>query len=240
MSIDRLPYVLLTDWREVKQCMQAALEWSSEDCPNLTVVVCEGPKQHARASRWTQSLPACFGTVQVWHRLLPPIALVRELRQWLLGRGFRPAQPAADQALPRQVPAELVMSGPTAQALPLQAPAELAPPVRKAQPCLRDDEGTSMMHKELVVEAARCLGGGRGPGAARKEASAEGPCLEWALPVRDSWLEVPAPKGARLVRNAVPLATPVTLAMTPIWVACGSGEGVNQLLLEAMPESYED
>jgi len=65
----QLPYILLTDWREVKPCMQAAAQERPKSRPTLTVVLAEMPQQFERASIWAQGLQECFGPVRVCREL---------------------------------------------------------------------------------------------------------------------------------------------------------------------------
>jgi len=50
----RAPFVLLTDWREVKPCMEAVAQQPPHNQPALTVVLAELPRQFDRASAWAQ------------------------------------------------------------------------------------------------------------------------------------------------------------------------------------------
>jgi len=52
-----MPYVLLTDWREVKQCMATLQGRSPQTRPVFTVVIAESSKQYMRATEWAQQLP---------------------------------------------------------------------------------------------------------------------------------------------------------------------------------------
>lgn len=51
------PYILLADWREVKPCLQVAVEQLPCNRPVYTLVLAEVPSQHERAVAWAQSLP---------------------------------------------------------------------------------------------------------------------------------------------------------------------------------------
>lgn len=63
---DRQPFVLLTNWREVKPCFQYAAAQQDPTCwPALTLVLCELPKHVERATAWAQELPAHVGVVRV-------------------------------------------------------------------------------------------------------------------------------------------------------------------------------
>lgn len=61
----RPPYALLTDWREVKPCLQAAALHPPRNQPAFTVIFCELPKQYERASAWVQSLPVRSDPVHI-------------------------------------------------------------------------------------------------------------------------------------------------------------------------------
>jgi hypothetical protein len=51
-----MPYILLTDWREVKPCMQATQGNKPQKRPVFTLVMCEDGRQYSRATCWAQSL----------------------------------------------------------------------------------------------------------------------------------------------------------------------------------------
>mmetsp|Transcript_55389 Transcript_55389/g.171575 ORF Transcript_55389/g.171575 Transcript_55389/m.171575 type:complete len:397 (+) Transcript_55389:66-1256(+) len=55
-NAQRPPFILLTDWREVKPCLMAAAEQHTTNQPTFTVVLCEEPRCFERASAWAQSL----------------------------------------------------------------------------------------------------------------------------------------------------------------------------------------
>jgi len=49
------PYVLLTDWREAKPCMDILAGRGPQNKPVFTVVICEVRGQYGRASRWAEA-----------------------------------------------------------------------------------------------------------------------------------------------------------------------------------------
>jgi len=51
-----MPYVLVTDWREAKPCMEILARRNAQSRPVFTVVICEVMGQYGRASRWAESL----------------------------------------------------------------------------------------------------------------------------------------------------------------------------------------
>jgi hypothetical protein len=78
----RPPYALLTDWREVKPCLQAAALHPPRNQPVFTVVLCELPKHYERASAWAQALPARQDPV----RICKDVGLLEGLLQELAGQ----------------------------------------------------------------------------------------------------------------------------------------------------------
>jgi hypothetical protein len=63
----RPPYVLVTDWREAKPCLQAASVHPDWQRPCLMVVVAEHPRLFERASHWAAALPPAGEVVRVRH-----------------------------------------------------------------------------------------------------------------------------------------------------------------------------
>jgi len=58
LSTTKEPYVLFTDWREVKQCVEVMDLQGPECCPIFTSVFCIDERQHCRAERWVSTLVA--------------------------------------------------------------------------------------------------------------------------------------------------------------------------------------
>jgi hypothetical protein len=50
-----MPYILLTDWREAKPCMEILARRNLQTQPVFTVVICSARGQYGRASRWAES-----------------------------------------------------------------------------------------------------------------------------------------------------------------------------------------
>mmetsp|Transcript_108310 Transcript_108310/g.316849 ORF Transcript_108310/g.316849 Transcript_108310/m.316849 type:complete len:365 (-) Transcript_108310:379-1473(-) len=63
---ERPPFVLLTDWREAKPCLQALAPQPQHCRPLLTVILADDAKQFERASLWAGSLPESTGSVHVF------------------------------------------------------------------------------------------------------------------------------------------------------------------------------
>eukprot|EP00448_Togula_jolla_P039255 CAMPEP_0170625878 /NCGR_PEP_ID=MMETSP0224-20130122/31022_1 /TAXON_ID=285029 /ORGANISM="Togula jolla, Strain CCCM 725" /LENGTH=417 /DNA_ID=CAMNT_0010952539 /DNA_START=19 /DNA_END=1272 /DNA_ORIENTATION=+ len=57
----RPPYILLTDWREVKPCRDYLSGMPRSSLPSLTVVLCEVQRHFERASEWASSLDPSAG-----------------------------------------------------------------------------------------------------------------------------------------------------------------------------------
>jgi len=81
----RSPYALLTDWREVKPCLEAAALHPPRNQPAFTVILCDIPKHYERASAWAQSLPARHDPVRVCRDM----GLLKGLLQELAGQLLR-------------------------------------------------------------------------------------------------------------------------------------------------------
>jgi len=74
-----VPSVLLTDWREVKQCMEYVLQRCPQNKPMLTVVLCGNSKQYYRASSWAKGLAESSGRVHVRMDAASPKELISDL-----------------------------------------------------------------------------------------------------------------------------------------------------------------
>lgn len=77
----RPPFALLTDWREVKPCMEALEGLPRERRPAATMVLCENQLHFHRASVWARSLPPDSDPVLVCEDTGHPEHLVSLLRE---------------------------------------------------------------------------------------------------------------------------------------------------------------
>jgi len=64
-SARRPPYVLLTDWRELKPCINTAKQVHVSSQPTFTIVFCKETPHYERASAWAKSLPPRADPVHV-------------------------------------------------------------------------------------------------------------------------------------------------------------------------------
>lgn len=64
-SAQRPPYVLLTDWRELKPCINTAKQVHISNQPTFTIVFCKDARHYERASAWAKSLPPRADPVHV-------------------------------------------------------------------------------------------------------------------------------------------------------------------------------
>lgn len=67
----RPPYVLLTDWREVKPCLEAVAVLPRRPWPALTVVIAEQPRLYERACHWAANQPPDVGPIHVFRDTSP-------------------------------------------------------------------------------------------------------------------------------------------------------------------------
>eukprot|EP00419_Tripos_fusus_P019568 CAMPEP_0172739468 /NCGR_PEP_ID=MMETSP1074-20121228/122619_1 /TAXON_ID=2916 /ORGANISM="Ceratium fusus, Strain PA161109" /LENGTH=333 /DNA_ID=CAMNT_0013569353 /DNA_START=1 /DNA_END=1002 /DNA_ORIENTATION=+ len=75
------PYVLLTDWREVKACNEAVTLHGVEGRPICTSVFCINANQQLRAKRWLSSLPERRDPIHIEGELSAAEAPVTHLLQ---------------------------------------------------------------------------------------------------------------------------------------------------------------
>lgn len=78
-SVSHQPYVLLTDWREVKPCLQTLGQEGNLGRPAIIVVLAELPQHFDRASTWTKSLDASAEPVFVLRELGSANAFMKKL-----------------------------------------------------------------------------------------------------------------------------------------------------------------
>jgi hypothetical protein len=83
----RPPYVLVTDWREAKPCLQAASVHPEWQRPCLMVVAAEQRPLFERASQWVAALPPSGEVVRVRHDIGPARDFVESAREHLCTRG---------------------------------------------------------------------------------------------------------------------------------------------------------
>jgi hypothetical protein len=98
----RPPYALLTDWREVKPCLQAAALHPPRNQPVFTVILCELPKHYERASAWAQALPARHDPVRICRDIGLLKGLLQELAGQLLAGAPLRSRPGTLQGPPGQ------------------------------------------------------------------------------------------------------------------------------------------
>jgi len=55
----RAPYVLVTDWRELKPCLDMFKQHDNTNHPSFTVVVCAHPRSFEKASQWARRISPC-------------------------------------------------------------------------------------------------------------------------------------------------------------------------------------
>jgi len=98
-------YVLVTDWREVKQSISSVTKCRPEHRPRLTIVLCKSSCQSARASEWAESVADSCGPVHVCWDTASPKELIGEMLS-MLGCGNAPQPQTAHVPTPlRQRPA---------------------------------------------------------------------------------------------------------------------------------------
>uniref|UniRef100_A0A7S0A9M7 Uncharacterized protein n=1 Tax=Pyrodinium bahamense TaxID=73915 RepID=A0A7S0A9M7_9DINO len=85
-------YALLTDWREVKHCLQYALENCPQQLPVLTMILCSA-RQYSRALRWAERMGGIVGPIYVLMEVESPKWLVDEVLAALAPCLARPLPP---------------------------------------------------------------------------------------------------------------------------------------------------
>mmetsp|Transcript_126385 Transcript_126385/g.252557 ORF Transcript_126385/g.252557 Transcript_126385/m.252557 type:complete len:518 (-) Transcript_126385:145-1698(-) len=84
----RPPFALLTDWREVKPCLQTISLQPPSNRPACTMVLCTMGPQFERAAAWAQTLPPRTDPVMVCRDLSSPKELLAIFASHLEGAGL--------------------------------------------------------------------------------------------------------------------------------------------------------
>jgi len=221
----RPPYLLLTDWREVKPCMQAAAREHVSNQPVFTVVLCEESRRHFdRASTWAESLPARADPVHVCtdlNFLQAYLANVANKQQGV--QAPQASLGALEAQTAPHLPAQLRL------ALPRAGGRTPAPP--EALPTLTANP--------MATGAFGCSGATARPGASFLATS---PILATAPVQTVKASTAPVAAAAAAVGGpAVALVLPAAAAwlLSNACIAQGSMH-MEQVLRAAMPESYDE
>mmetsp|Transcript_55967 Transcript_55967/g.157711 ORF Transcript_55967/g.157711 Transcript_55967/m.157711 type:complete len:339 (+) Transcript_55967:56-1072(+) len=217
----RPSFALLTDWREVKPCLQTAAAHRPQNRPAFTIILAELPRHHERASAWAQGLSPRADPVHICQD-------VGALKMFLADQGSRLLSSSAlhsqIQLLPQQVHQKVTCTAHYGHVLADReagaaaghgGPTLLVPLVRGAAPqwCgevqVQAGRATVAMLPARAVQAATCVAAAEGAQRAQEA---------WSRKLADS---------------------PVAQVLSPV---CGSQSPVQlaQLLRDAMPDHYDD
>mmetsp|Transcript_55968 Transcript_55968/g.157716 ORF Transcript_55968/g.157716 Transcript_55968/m.157716 type:complete len:302 (+) Transcript_55968:56-961(+) len=97
----RPSFALLTDWREVKPCLQTAAAHRPQNRPAFTIILAELPRHHERASAWAQGLSPRADPVHICQD-------VSQLNMFIADLVGRLASSAALRAQVQPLPQQLV------------------------------------------------------------------------------------------------------------------------------------
>mmetsp|Transcript_90395 Transcript_90395/g.256013 ORF Transcript_90395/g.256013 Transcript_90395/m.256013 type:complete len:350 (+) Transcript_90395:82-1131(+) len=224
----RPPFVLLTDWREVKPCLQAASQEHLCNQPVFTVVLCEESQKHFdRAANWAEGLPPRQDPVHVCRDLSFLLSFVANI-------GSR-SQPA-----PAPPPGTFMRGGTVTQA-GVQAPQAYNALLEARMPTLwasstmamppRGSGMAGIMGTDVAAEQTQYFPVSVVPPAAQ---------LLSTRPMSKATLQPTSErKSLPWAAMAVAMAQPVADVLSPV---CASQDldQVEQLLQAAMPDVYDD
>lgn len=156
------PFVLLTDWREVKPCLQAAAEDSGCGVPAFTIIVCQEQHTYERARNWVRRLPSGAGRVYVLRGLSTAKAFLTAMARRMVGRWPPcPGRPSSSCGASLGPPSE---------------PAGLRQPPPSSSSTSADRAPASLSTDRQEV-APRAVWGGAGVAATMQPAGAAAPML---------------------------------------------------------------
>jgi len=95
-SAQRPPYVLLTDWRELKPCINTAKQVHISNQPTFTIVFCKDARHYERACAWAKSLPPRADPVHVCKDLTFLKAFLADISKRAVAGTMR--HPAAEES----------------------------------------------------------------------------------------------------------------------------------------------
>lgn len=211
---ERSPFALLTDWREVKPCIQAASTHQPQNQPAFTIVLCELPRHYERASMWAQGLPPRPDPVHICRDL----SLLNMFLADLVGRFMSSA------ALSSQIH---VGQQQVHQRIPCVA--HFGHGLADKERAVTSNEGGSPI---LITAAPQWYG---------KSLTSQGATT--ILPIKallaPAYTALDTQKMPEALGRQKTLSWPVAQVLSPV---CGSQSPVQieQLLREAMPDHYDD
>jgi len=211
------PFVLLTDWREVKPCTEAVTQLRPQGCmgPALTVVLAEESRQFERASTWAQGFLPHSARVQVCQDIGPPKAFVSMLANRLRG-GSAPAAPQGRWAAP---------------ACPSTAWCGLVPN------SVPETRFTALPANKMINSAFVH----RGDEPDKASCGMDMPPHCGGALTRAPQLQLwKASDGCHHGAFATGAVSPVAQVLSPVYASGHSPSQIEQLLREAMPDHYDD
>jgi len=219
----RQPFVLLTDWREVKPCTEAIADVRPQGRtgPSLTVVLAEEPRQFERASAWAQGFPPHVDPVHVCQDLGPPRAFIAKLANSLRSRAATTAlRSSATPWGAEQCPGETALQSSATPWVPNSVPERRFLPL-KALARYENEPDEHGCGTGLMRAAQHQLWKTTPLHQARK-------------------LEAPTIATAFMAVGADTRASLVAQVLSPVYASGHTPVQIEQLLREAMPDHYDD
>jgi hypothetical protein len=264
LSTSKEPYVLLTDWREVKHCIAAMDVQGPESGPIFTSVFCTDAKQQRRAERWVSTLAERKDPVYINGSLHCAESTVKSLllqASKLLGSDVNvPRVSRLNQLInvDVQMPCSFEVVHPTSNE-------QVPPRFEKIQPMKEEVQATQRPYHTLssrvdvptlpLFELTHPKNGMRAHNMSQwtqltkqdvpvPHAFHETPLIENQVQALPFCVQKPANNPVSVVSHENPEVTDfqskVTGYVSWIWEALASPAEVEKALLAAMPEIYDE
>lgn len=217
-SATQQPYVLLSDWREIKPCVQVIAQYATHNFPAMIVVCLDQPKQYKRVAEWASTLAQQGFREHV--QIIRDLSELSGLLPKMVGStsvGTAAAAAASSPSL--QAPAVEASTTLVAQLARLSfvAPAPCAAELGREPWSTAAILGTHVAQVELANVELRCLAS---EGCRRREVAGEAP------------RSFAACKARVLNRSVAQMLTHICPSE--------SAAEVQRMLISSMPLQYED
>jgi hypothetical protein len=231
------PYVLLTDWRETKPCIEALDRQGVNNRPIFTAVFCADTKQQKRVNQWVSSLPERGDPIHVY----PDIMSLDQTVPTLLMQALQEVKSSND-TMKKNMQESLV-----SQHTRLMVNDVQEPPTSQQTCSTKDDKQASttvpMIQPTMNdVPASRVYGLKLSPPPAGMQpphllpltqapAAQQGAhefCRQTKLASKGPEMQMPS------------IANGGVVALARIWNSFSSAAEIEHALIAAMPQHYED
>mmetsp|Transcript_122170 Transcript_122170/g.243239 ORF Transcript_122170/g.243239 Transcript_122170/m.243239 type:complete len:317 (-) Transcript_122170:395-1345(-) len=225
LSVATEQYVLFTDWREVKHCVEAIAFQDPKNCPMFTSVFCIDAKQQCRAQNWASTLAERKDPIYINGSLSFAGATVMSLLQQASG------VPSNDVPVTPKSPLNQLMND------GFQTVQEIQPMKDEVQAIQEPYHSLSPRTDVPILPLFELT-------QPKKNMQVHNMSRQRQLTKQDVLVAKPANNPMQVVLHANPqvtdLQSKVIAHVAWIWKSLVSPAEVEKALLAAMPECYED